>query len=322
MKTRTGIAMVAALSAATAGSVHAGGAGTTAANFLKIGAGARPVAMGETFIGTADDISALYWNPSGLAQLGSWELQLMHGAWMQDVNYEYFAVGGPVGAAGTFALSVTGLLSSGIPGYTLDAIGAPSQTSDLSVAAFGGTIGYGQRLDTILGLKDSLDIAIGGSVKFVSQNLGGSSHVAYAADLGALWRLNENFQIGTTLADIGTSNIGFSTPTHFRLGAGYMTGSLMTRGDRLTAGSDVTFWSDETPKFHLGLEYAIPFRPLRAAIRFGYKIIPDTGPIAGLTFGGGLALITQGSFELALDYALVPYGELGISHRLGLGVKF
>ena len=40
--------------------------GTTAAQFLKLGAGARAVAMGEAFSAVADDASALYWNPAAL----------------------------------------------------------------------------------------------------------------------------------------------------------------------------------------------------------------------------------------------------------------
>ncbi len=31
--------------------------------------GARPMGMGETFIGIADDANTLYWNPAGLPQL-------------------------------------------------------------------------------------------------------------------------------------------------------------------------------------------------------------------------------------------------------------
>ena len=45
----------------------AGGVGTTGAQFLKIGTGARPVAMGYAFSAVADDLNALYWNPAGLA---------------------------------------------------------------------------------------------------------------------------------------------------------------------------------------------------------------------------------------------------------------
>ena len=41
--------------------------GTTSAQFLKIGVGAKAIAMGGTFVAQANDLSALYWNPAGLA---------------------------------------------------------------------------------------------------------------------------------------------------------------------------------------------------------------------------------------------------------------
>ncbi len=43
--------------------------GTTAAQFLKIGVGARAIGMGGAFAATADDITAMYWNPAGLARV-------------------------------------------------------------------------------------------------------------------------------------------------------------------------------------------------------------------------------------------------------------
>src|SRR3990172_5842749 len=48
---------------------NAGGPGTTAFNFLKIGEGARPVAMGSAFTAVADDGNLLFWNPAGLSQI-------------------------------------------------------------------------------------------------------------------------------------------------------------------------------------------------------------------------------------------------------------
>src|SRR5688572_11594007 len=48
-------------------SAWASGAGTTGADVLKIGVGARAMAMGEAYAAQADDVSSLYWNPGGLA---------------------------------------------------------------------------------------------------------------------------------------------------------------------------------------------------------------------------------------------------------------
>lgn len=43
--------------------------GTVAAPFLTISQGARATAMGSAFVAIADDPSAVYWNPAGIARL-------------------------------------------------------------------------------------------------------------------------------------------------------------------------------------------------------------------------------------------------------------
>ena len=43
--------------------------GTTAAAFLEVPVGARANGMGNAFVGTSDDVTSLYWNPSGIAAL-------------------------------------------------------------------------------------------------------------------------------------------------------------------------------------------------------------------------------------------------------------
>ena len=45
----------------------ASSAGTTSAEILKVGVGARAIAMGEASTALTDDVNSLYWNPAGLA---------------------------------------------------------------------------------------------------------------------------------------------------------------------------------------------------------------------------------------------------------------
>ncbi|KPL01062.1 MAG: hypothetical protein AMJ91_01845 [candidate division Zixibacteria bacterium SM23_73_3] len=49
-----------------------------AGEFLSLGVGARALGMGGAFVGVADDVTACFWNPSGLSQLNRKELCLMH----------------------------------------------------------------------------------------------------------------------------------------------------------------------------------------------------------------------------------------------------
>ena len=70
------------------------GPSTSAATYLNLGFGARPLAVGEAYVALADDASALHYNPAGLAFPGpvktrnsdkSYEMLLSHSMrWVSD----------------------------------------------------------------------------------------------------------------------------------------------------------------------------------------------------------------------------------------------
>src|ERR1041384_41659 len=82
--------------------------GTSGAQFLKIGAGARPTAMGDSFVGVADDINAIYFNPAGLSLLDRPELTAMHTQYFEGFKYEFGAFAAPT-TVGTFGFSAATL---------------------------------------------------------------------------------------------------------------------------------------------------------------------------------------------------------------------
>jgi hypothetical protein len=64
MNRRLGIILVLTAAAAPVFPQKVTKVGTTAANILQVGAGARAVSMGSAFVAVADDITAMYWNPA------------------------------------------------------------------------------------------------------------------------------------------------------------------------------------------------------------------------------------------------------------------
>ena len=81
--------------------------GTTAAQFLKIGVGARAIGMGGAQVGVTGDISSIYWNPAALSRMNvNSELTFNHANWLADINYDFAAGVMPIGELGTFGLSV------------------------------------------------------------------------------------------------------------------------------------------------------------------------------------------------------------------------
>ena len=65
------------------------GTGTNAASFLEIGAGARAMGMGGAYASVANDVSALYWNPAGIAWVNQVQVEVMHNEWLVDTNYDF-----------------------------------------------------------------------------------------------------------------------------------------------------------------------------------------------------------------------------------------
>ncbi len=78
--------------------------------FLLIYPGAKATSMGGAFCAVADDATALYYNPSAIADKKGFEITLMHSPWLRglapDMYYEFIGVMRelPVGTAG---LSIT-----------------------------------------------------------------------------------------------------------------------------------------------------------------------------------------------------------------------
>jgi hypothetical protein len=65
--------------------------GTTTANFLEIGVGSGPTAMGDAYVAVASDVSSIYWNPAGLANLTSPSAIFMLQPWLVDINMLFTA---------------------------------------------------------------------------------------------------------------------------------------------------------------------------------------------------------------------------------------
>src|SRR5581483_10812057 len=74
----------------------AGGPGTTAAEFLEVGVGARGLAMGGAMSAVPDDAHSFYWNPAGAAGISSPRIDASYNSLYQDTNQGYFGYGMPL----------------------------------------------------------------------------------------------------------------------------------------------------------------------------------------------------------------------------------
>ncbi len=279
--------------------------GTTGAQFLKIGIGARPIGMGGTYAGIADDVNTIYWNPAGLAQITGKELMAQHIVWFQEVNYEYLAYAQPMGKIGAFGLSVSYLYMGGIEKRTSD-----TPAPDSTFGAWDGalTLAYGKKL--------SKNLLLGGNLKYIYRTIDDKMAQGGAVDLGALYRFTNKLQVALVAQNLGTPmkfiDQGDPLPLNIKLGVGY---KLLK--DKLTLGLDVNYPIDNNLNANIGAEYNLKFGNFSFPLRVGYKTLNDFKTIDSL--GVGLGFSWTG---YALDIAWVPYGDLGNTYRVSLKIKF
>jgi len=313
----TATALTAAL-AGPAAALGAGSKGTSGAQFLEIGPGARPAAMGGAFAGIADDVHAVYYNPAGLANLQHVEVTGMDDQYFQGVNYDFAAVAVPLlsfkkdaiqdkNAYGVLGFSIYNLSLGNIPTQGTTESASPTGTIASQDLAYALSYGYSPR---------GSDLAFGATAKYVTSELGGYNASAFAADAGALYR-REAWTLGAGLRNMGPG-YGFAgqtdpMPLLFYAGGGYQ----ITK--RWLGSVEIDAPRDNDLVFAVGTEYVHPFTDkISGALRAGYNSgNTDAGSFSGVSLGGG---ITYGNFSF--DYAFIPFGDLGNTSRYSLVVKF
>src|SRR5262249_46828080 len=119
-------------------------AGETGMASLKLGVGARPMALGSAYVAIVDDPTATYWNAAGLAAVRGTQITAMHNQWIQDFRQEYAAVGLPLGK-GALGVSFSGFYTSS-PLDGRDDVGNPTQ--DIGFNDLAMTAAYGRPIAT------------------------------------------------------------------------------------------------------------------------------------------------------------------------------
>jgi hypothetical protein len=313
MRTKFGlsllIAAMALVTSGLAGEINSD-AGTTSFPFLKIGVGARAVAMGGAFAGLANDASAMYYNPAGPA-LSEHDLYTAeYHNYFMDIQSGY--------AAFVKNLDEVQALSA----YASYLNYGEFIESDTTGSATGNTFGGGDML-LAAGYARRLGrgIQAGLVAKFLYEKVGEYSASGVAVDLGASY-VNDRQRFGAGLAiqnlgkQMGTlGDQKYDLPLAVRGGVFYR-----PRGLSLLLTSDIILPTDNDPVFAIGGEYD-DLKPLY--IRMGwnsfgsnYRTADSDDSWAGLTFGFGVDFK-----QFQLSYAFMPAAELGESHRISLAGK-
>ncbi|MBU0672235.1 MAG: PorV/PorQ family protein [Candidatus Margulisbacteria bacterium] len=272
-------------------------AGTVGGAFLKLGNGVRAPAMGEAFTAVADDASAIYWNPAGIAKLDSPEISMSYNMWLQSTSYSTVHYVHPILPGHTLGASIFYLNYGNIMETT-----ATSRTGTGRIFSPSGsvaTISYASNINDSLSLGANLKV-LGQSIDMYQEN-------GTAVDLGLLLKNPRGMDIGLVAQNLGVMN-GSSLPQTWKLGV-----SKKLLDDKMLIALDIGAPTDNKTIVSLGCEYQLN---QLLKLRAGYNTKSEEG--AGGNLGMGLGLNLS---RFSVDYTYAPYGELGSAHRVGLRFK-
>ncbi|MDZ7260894.1 MAG: PorV/PorQ family protein [candidate division KSB1 bacterium] len=312
--------------------------GITAAPFLEIGVGSRAIGMGGAFVATANDASALYWNPAGIATMRTGEVILMHAKWLADMPFDFAGVVIPLGSFGAIGAMITTLNSGDMKVRTIEqpeGTGELFSTNDLAIG-----LSYARSLTD--------RFSIGFNVKFINQRIWHESATGFAIDFGTLFVTGfKGLRIGAALSNFGTDmrmqgkdiqvfhdldptilgnneripaylkTDSWPLPINFQFGLA--TEFWKTANNRLTLAIDALHPYDNTESLNIGGEYA--FREM-LFFRAGYQDLFLKEGEQSFTLGAGLANRLVGTVNVQFDYAYTDFGRLENTQRFSLTISF
>ncbi len=326
--------------------------GTTADEFLLLAPSARGEALGGAFAALATDVSAVYYNPAGLAQMDRAGFMASTMSYVASTRYDWAAAAFPFsGGARAIGVAVANFGFNNQPVYTVeDPNGTSGEVYSVSQTAVGLT--YSQQF------SDRFSAGI--TAKLINDQLGQTSGNAFAVDFGTSFHasiggrpIRASFVIqnlGTTITQTGqalsivfnrppptgqqdvpqepaTAALtakGWGLPVMFRVGLAYDV--FETSASRLSVLGEFTQPNNNQPTFNLGGEYNLNLGSSGFAVagRASVTYWPDNGlavPDSGAQGYAGFTSSVGGTSKYRGAYGGGIYYRPGTS-GFGVGVDY
>jgi len=287
-------------------------AGTSAFPFLKIDPSARAVAMGGAFTGLANDESALFYNPAGIAQFETKRFIATYHNYFVDMQSGFLGFIKPLSPEKAyFGLHITYLNY----GKFIETDNAGNELGDFSGSdlVLAGSIAF----------RHSHSWRFGATTKLIYEKIHDYSATGLAFDFGAKFTSNrEYYSAGVMVQNLGVQLTALGAekeklPLTVRAG-----GSARLKGIPLLLISDIIMPTDNDISIALGGEYSAmkPFYIRAGWNTFGsnYQAANSDDNWAGLGLGFGFDF----KEKMHIAYAFTPGAELGNSHRITLSGGF
>ncbi len=310
---------------------------------MSIGIGGRALGIGSAYAAVANDVTAGYWNPAGLARIDYPQIALSHDERYGNlINYDYAAFAFPSGSntlnpesdemdyrAESFAVSIIRLGVDGIPDTRkawADSNGNGLFDDGINLRPDYNAITFFNASDWVVygsyARQHSEDLFYGANVKLIRRNVGEFHGTGIGFDVGVQYLAAKNLVLGANLQDATTTLVSWNTGTNelisptLKLGAAYyfeIFNGILTPA----VGTDVRF---ENRRFSSVVNVGpVSFDP-QAGIEFDYKNIVAVragyNEIGNLTLGAGIHLR-----KLDIDYSFAKFDandQLGSTHRISL----
>jgi hypothetical protein len=302
--------------------------GTSVAQFLEIGIGARGTAMGEAFTALTDDAGSVFWNPAGLVSNQNRSFYTAFTDWPAEISVGGFAFAMNFGNIGTFAISSVYLMTGDME---VTSVLQPEGTGQMfSITNYALGLSYARYMTSHL--------SIGLTAKLVRENYFDHGYYSWALDMGTLYHTNfHGLTLGMSILHFGPevkfsgSYIDYSDPRsvdvdkpktyetyslpiNFRFGVSI--DLLNSDQNKITTSADMVHPNNNLEQYNFGVEYC--FKRM-IFFRGGYRFNTDEG---GLALGTGITLNLFGDSSAMLDYSFTDLGILKYIHRVSLGFSF
>lgn len=279
-------------------------AGNAGMSFLKIGFGARHLAMSDFGIVGTNEITSFNYNPALISKFESSQIVFAHNQWMQDLSsnmigasFELFSL--------PFALTINNTSIKDIEVRTMP--GEVQSTFNANYMYIGISTGF----------KVYENLAAGLTLRYVYENLFSDESSGILFDFGLhYFDLIKNLDLGFSLRNLGSVDVlrteETQLPTDLRFGAAYKISAESINTEFTVLGGYQNYTPVNDSHIHLGGE---AYYDEVVAVRLGYMTGYES---KGLT--AGLGLQWKG---VNFDYAYTPFDfNLGNSHTISLMYTF
>lgn len=296
-----------------AGTYSSSSIGTSSGKFLSFGSSARATGMGEAYSAAAQEADTIRYNPAAMTRVEANSAEVMHANYLAGTFLDSVAFVRRLGSNQAISLSALQMSYGSIA--ETDETGYQTGTARPVNLALAGAYAY--KFSGLGGLLEGS--AAGFSASYVQSTIV-SSAKTFTFSIGLLSPAYGPYE--TQLAFIAENLMGTlkfdqkaePLPMTFKLGG------VARIQPELVLALELVGPRDNAPYAAVGVEKRFKTKSeTRLAVRGGYNMrsAKDIGGLSGFATGIGI------SFDsIALDYALIPFGDLGYTHKLALGFKF